>query len=115
MSEKKKHFYVTHYWMIKNMCFSNGAESTVFAFIYGLNQSGLIFRGSAAFLAQLSVCSVSTIRRAVKSLVAKNYISVRYGKCHKGKCWIIKPIVFENYFEYSPSDDIDEEDYYFNL
>lgn len=86
-------YFIIHRWMVENLNFENTAECVVFAFVYGLCKSNNVFRGSAQYLADWAICSVSTIRRAVKSLERKKYISIEYGRCPNGKCWILKPLI----------------------
>ena len=66
--------YITmHLFMIADMKL-NHAESIVFAIIYGFFTNGLTYCGSRKYLADWACCGLTTIDKAISSLVKKGYI-----------------------------------------
>ncbi len=94
MADSSK-YYMVWDWTRERLGFKNHAEMIVFNFVYGLNLNDKFYRGSAKYLADHACTSISTIRRAVKSLAQRGLISVEYGKCPAGKCWILNVLVNE--------------------
>lgn len=98
MTEITSKYYKVWDWTIEQLKFKNPAEMIVFNFVYGLNQNDKFYRGSAKYLANHACASISTIRRAVKSLAQRGLISVEYGKCPAGKCWHLNALINEDDF-----------------
>lgn len=59
-------------------------EAYVYSFIYGLNKSGLECKLSQQKIANTLGLSLNTIKRTLKSLVTKGFLTCRYGKCELG-------------------------------
>lgn len=61
-------------WMVNELQLS-GTELVVYAIIYGYSQDGQSkYTGSLSDLVEFTGTSTSTIRRALKKLVEKNYL-----------------------------------------
>ena len=59
-------------------------EAYVYSFIYGLNKSGLECKLSQQKIADTLGLSLKTIKRTLKNLVDKGFLTCRYGKCSSG-------------------------------
>ncbi len=83
LAQKTKYVSLNYEVLIREYNLSL-TEAYIYSFIYGLNKSGLECKLSQQKISETLGLSLKTIKRTLKSLVTKGFLTCKYGKCNLG-------------------------------